>query len=436
MMNTDKICITNARLLDPATKLDSKGSLLIENGKIADMGANVKAPADATVIDAKGACLAPGLFDMRVHTGEPGNEHKENFNTLTQAASAGGVTAIAAMPNTDPIIDNVAGVAYIYRRAHKAKGVKTYPYAALTKGCAGKEMTELGLLAEAGVVGFTDGLKAVDNLKLLRRIMQYSKGFDLLLLQPAVHPALAEGALMNSGEIATRLGLAGLAAEAEPLQVMIDLRLAEATGARLHIGPISMKESVDAIRAAKAKGIKITCSTAPQYFTLTEQDVGDYRTFTKIMPPLRDETNRRAIVDGLADGTIDVICSNHCPQDVDLKRLPFAQAAFGIIGIETLLTLSLRLVHEKKLSMLDLLARLTLNPSTILGLPNGRLAKGAAADVVLFDPDKPVKIINEELHSKSKNSPYDGFPSMGCALLTILDGRIMYDGLTTQAKAA
>jgi dihydroorotase len=435
MIPSPKTCFINARLLDPASKTDTKGSLLSENGKIVDFGADVKAPPDALVIDLKGTCLAPGLIDIRVHTGEPGHEHKENFLTLSDAAAAGGVTAIAAMPNTDPIIDNVAGVAYIDRRAHKAKGVKTFPYAAMTVQCKGEEMTEMGLLAEAGVIGFTDGMRAVDNVRLLRRIMMYARSFDLLLLQPAVHPALSEGALMNGGETATRLGLSGLCSEAEALQVMVDLRLAEATGARLHIGPVSMKESVDLIRAAKAKGIKVTCSTSPHYFTLTEQDVGDYRTFTKTMPPLRDETNRRAMVEGLADGTIDIICSNHCPQDVDQKRLPYAQAAYGAIGIETLLAISLRLVHEKKMTMLDLLASLTSKPAELLRLPLGRLAKGGAADLVIFDPEKPWRIVNENLHSKSKNSPYDGMPVMGGAMMTILDGRVVFDELT-KSKAA
>lgn len=417
---------SNVRLLDPASKTDIMGGLACEHGKITALGAGLKAPAGAQVIDGQGLCLAPGLIDMRVHTGEPGNEHKESFQSLSDAATAGGVTSLAALPNTDPVIDNVAGVAYIERRARKAKGVKTFPYAAMTKGCEGREMTEMGLLAEAGVVGFTDGVKAVDNLKLLRRMMMYARSFDLLLLQPAVHPALSDGALMNGGETATRLGLAGLCAEAEPLQVMIDLRLAEATGARLHIGPVSMKESVDLIRAAKARGVKVTCSTAPHYFTLTERDVGDYRTFTKIMPPLRDDANRAAIADALADGSIDTICSNHCPQDVDQKRLPFAQAAFGAIGIETMLALSLKLVHEKKMPLLDLLAHLTCLPADILRLPLGRLAVGAAADLVLFDPEKPGRIVNELLHSKSKNSPYDGMPVMGATALTVLDGRIVY----------
>ncbi len=429
------ILFTNARLLDPAQKLDTKGNLLVQNGQIAEIGANVTAPAGTQTIDLQGACLAPGLVDMRVHTGEPGAEHKETFLSLSEAAAAGGVTSIAAMPTTEPVIDTVPGVAYIDRRARKAKGVKTYPLAALTVGCAGKEMTEMGLLAEAGAIGFTDGQHAVDNLRLLRRIMMYARSFDLLVLQPAVHPAFSEGAQMNSGEIATRLGLSGLAGEAEPLQVMIDLRLAEATGVRLHIGPISMKESVELIRNAKARGVNVTCSTSPHYFTLTEQDVGDYRTFTKVMPPLRTEENRKAIADAVADGTVDVICSNHCPQDVDNKRLPYVQAAPGIIGIETLLSLSLRLVHEDKMSLLDLVSRLTLQPANVLRIPAGKLVKGAAADLVAFDPDRPGKIVNEALRSKSKNSPYDGFPVMGQVVTTMLDGRIVYSN-DSQAKAA
>jgi dihydroorotase len=428
-----RILYKNARLLDPATKLDSKGDLLVENGVIADFGANVSA-GDAQVIDLKGACLAPGLVDMRVHTGEPGHEHKENFQTLGEAAAAGGVTAIAAMPNTDPVIHDVAGVAYIERRARKAKSVKTFPYAALTMHCAGAEMTEMGLLAEAGAVGFTDGLHAVADLKLYRRILSYARTFDLLVLQPAIHPRLAEGGLMNGGEMATRLGLASIPAEAEPLQVMIDLRLAEATGARLHIGPISMAESADLIRDAKARGVKVTCSTAPHYFTLTEQDVGDYRTFTKVLPPLRSEADRAAMMDALADGTIDAICSNHCPQDADAKRLPFTQAAFGMVGIETLLPLSLKLVHAGKMGLLDMLAALTVKPASILRLPLGKIAKGAPADFVIFDAEAPWQVVNDNLRSKAKNSAYDGFPVMGRVLRTVLDGRTVFDASAEAAK--
>jgi dihydroorotase len=427
--SNERTAYINARLLDPTTKLDAKGGVLVENGKIVDIGAGVSAQSakDAKIIDLKGACLAPGLVDMHVHTGEPGAEHKETFITLGETAAAGGVTAIASMPNTDPIIDNVAGIAYIDRHARKSKSVKSFPYAALTRQCAGKEMTEIGLLAEAGAIGFTDGVRALEDIKLLRRIMSYARSFDVLILQPAIHPHLADGTLMHSGETATRLGLAGLAPEAEALQVMLDLRLAEATGARIHIGPISMAESVQRIAAAKAQGVRVTCSTAPHYFSLTEKDVGDYRTFTKVMPPLRDEANRLAIAEGVANGTIDAIASNHMPQDVDAKRVPFPQAAFGMVGLETLLPLSLQLYHQKKMGLLDVLACLTSKPADILRLPLARLAKGVAADFVVFDPDEAWDIHNEKLHSKSKNAPYEDYPVKGRVKLTVLDGRPVYN---------
>lgn len=421
----------NARLIDPYSKLDSKGAVLVENGKIKDISVKPfagDAPSGVKVVDVKGACLAPGLVDMHVHTGEPGNEHKENFETLGAAAAAGGVTAIASMPNTEPVIDNAAGIAYIERRARKTKSVKSFPYAALTKGCAGKEMTEIGLLSEAGAIGFTDGIKALDDVRLLRRAMSYARGFDALILQPAVHPSLSEGALMHAGETAARLGLAGLSPEAEALQVLTDLRLAAATGARLHIGPISMAESVQHIAEAKKKGLQVTCSTCPHYFTLTEENVGDYRTFAKLMPPLRDEQNRRAIIDGLADGTIDAIASMHLPQDVDAKRLPFAQAAFGAVGLETLLPLSLKLYHDKKMNLAALLACLTLRPAGILRLPLGRLSKGSAADFVIFDADEAWTIVPDRLYSKSKNSPYEDFPVKGRVKFTVIDGRPVFDG--------
>lgn len=426
----------NARLIDPASKLDQKATLIVEDGLIADFGPNVKAPPDARVIDAEGACLSPGLVDMHVQTGEPGHEHKENFLTLGETAAAGGVTSLACLPNTDPMADNVASLAYIERRARKTKSVKCFPYAALTVHGEGKEMTEMGLLAEAGAIGFTDGANALSNLKLFRRILGYARSFDLLVLQPAVHPNLAEGAQMNSGEAATRLGLAGLAAEAEPIQVMTDIRMAEASGAHLHIGPISMAESAELIRTAKKRGVKITCSTCPQYFTLTENDVGEYRTFAKMMPPLRSDENRKAIAEALADGTIDAISSNHTPEDVDCKRVPFAQAAFGMVGLETLLPLSLSLVHEGKMKLPELLAKLTCNPANILRLKAGRIEKGAAADLVLFDPDRPWKIVADKLRSKSKNSPYDSFPVMGRVKRTYVDGRDVFTDPPPQAKAA
>ncbi|HVY12530.1 MAG TPA: dihydroorotase [Alphaproteobacteria bacterium] len=433
--NSGRTAYINARLIDPASGLDKNGALLVENGLIADFGPQLKPPDDAQIIDAAGACLAPGLVDMRVATGEPGNEHKESFITLGEAAAAGGVTSLACLPNTDPLVDNVAGIAYLERRARQTKSVKCFPYAALTVGGEGNEMTEMGLLAEAGAIGFTDGAQAVSNLKLLRRIFSYARSFNLLVLQPATHPALSDGAQMNAGEMATRLGLAGLPPEAEPLQVMIDLRMAEASGARLHIGPISMAESVELIRSAKSRGVKVTCSTAPPYFTLTENDVGDYRTFAKAMPPLRSDENRKAIAEAVADGTIDAICSNHAPEDVDVKRVPFAQAAYGMVGLETLLPLSLSLVHEGHMKLPELLKRLTSTPADILGLKAGRLAKGAAADLVIFDTETPWKISADRLRSKSKNTPYDGFPVMGCVKHTVVDGRPVFTH-KAEAKAA
>jgi dihydroorotase len=438
MSATQPTAYINARLINPGTKLDSKGSVLVENGKIKDISVKPfsgDAPSGVKIIDVKGACLAPGLVDMHVHTGEPGNEHKENFETLGAAAAAGGVTALASMPNTDPVIDNVAGIAYIERRARKTKSVKSFPYAALTKDCAGKEITEIGLLSEAGAIGFTDGTKALDDVRLLRRAMSYARGFDALILQPAIHPKLSEGSLMHAGETATRLGLAGLPPEAEALQVQTDLRLAEATGARLHIGPISMAESVQLIAQAKKNGLQVTCSTTPHYFTLTEENVGDYRTFAKLMPPLRDEENRRAIIQGLVDGTIDAIASAHHPQDVDAKRLPFAQAAFGAVGLETLLPLSLKLFHEKKMSLPQLLACMTTKPAEILRLPVGRLLKGSPADFVIFDADEHWTIQPDRLYSKSKNSPYEDFAVKGRVKLTVIDGRPVFDGVPLSRAA-
>ncbi|HYD30148.1 MAG TPA: dihydroorotase [Azospirillaceae bacterium] len=425
---TRRTAYVNARLLDPASGLDARGGLLVEGSKIADFGPglfNGGVPPDVEVVDLNGQCLAPGLVDMRVSVGEPGEEHKETILTASKAAAAGGVTAMVALPNTEPVIDDVAGLEFIARRAREVKLVKVFAYAAVTQGLKGSELTEIGLLAEAGAVAFTDGIQAVADPLTMRRALSYAKTFDRLIIQHPEEPRLASG-VMNAGEIATRLGLSGITAAAEVIMIERDLRLVELTGGRLHIAHVSTAMGVDVIRQAKKRGIKVTCDTAPAYFALTEMDVGDYRTFAKVSPPLRTEMDRRAIVQGLADGTIDAIASDHIPQDQDSKRVPFAQAAFGIIGLETLLPLTLELMHKGEISLMRALACLTCQPAGILGLPLGRLAKGAAADLVVFDPDRLWKIDVDAFLSKSKNSPFDGRPATGIATRTVVDGRTVF----------
>ncbi|WP_420348660.1 dihydroorotase [Pelagibius sp.] len=419
----------NARLLDPATGLDVPGALLAEDGRITDFGPQLFAdgvPQGIQTVDCRGACLAPGLVDMRVHIREPGEEQKETMGSAGRAAAAGGVTSVVALPNTDPVIDDVAGVEYIARRAREEKSVKVYTYAAVTRGTEGRELTEMGLLGEYGAVAFTDGTRSIASAQVMRRALSYAKTFGHLIVQHPEEPSLAGGA-MNGGEMATRLGLPGIPAVAEVMTVERDLRLVELTGGRYHAAHVSTAETVDVIRRAKARGLAVTCDTAPHYLTLNEIAVGDYRTFAKVSPPLRSEEDRRAVVAGLIDGTIDAIASDHSPHDQESKRLPFAIAEPGIVGLETLLPLSLQLYHSGGIGLLDLLGRLTEKPAAILGLKGGQLAKGAPADLILFDPDRAWRIDPDRFESKSKNTPYEGLPVQGRVRRTVVDGRTLFE---------
>jgi dihydroorotase len=419
----------NARLLDPASGLDITGDLLTVGGEIADLGPGLfkdGPPESALVVDCGGGCLAPGLVDMRAQLREPGEEHKETIETASAAASAGGVTAMVCLPNTDPPIDDVAVLEFIARRAREVRGTKVFCYGAATRGLGGTQLTEMGLLAESGAVAFTDGTRAIADAQVMRRALLYASTFDALIVQHPQEPSLVRDGDMNAGEVALRLGLSGMPPVAEVMMIERDLRLLETTGGRYHAAHVSTAAAVEAIRQAKARGLNVTCDTAPPYFTLNETAVGDYRTFAKVDPPLRAEADREAIAEGLADGTIDVIASDHAPHDQDSKRQPFAQAEFGIVGLETLLPLSLALVHKGRMSLNALLACLTARPSALLGLPLGRLAKGAPADLVLFDPDRPWRIATEAFHSKSKNSPFDDAPVQGRALRTVVAGRPLF----------
>jgi dihydroorotase len=415
----------NARLLDPASGRDASGSLLVVAGKIAALDTN-EAPKGAAIVDCGGHCLAPGLVDMRVQLREPGAEHMENMVSASHAAAAGGVTTMAALPNTEPPIDDVALVDFVARRARDIGLVNIHTYAAATKGLKGRELTEMGLLAEAGALGFTDSLRAIADALVMRRALSYARTFDLLVIQHPEEPSLASGGAMNEGEMATRLGLPGIAPAAEVMMIERDLRLVELTGARYHAAHVSTAAAIDAIRGAKLRRLPVTCDTAPPYFALNETAVGEYRTFAKLSPPLRSEWDRRAVVEGLRDGTIDAIASDHAPHDQDSKRLPFTSAESGIIGLETLLPLSLELYHNGHLPLINLLRALTCAPADILRLPAGRLAIGAPADLVLFDLDRPWQIAEDDFRSKSKNSPFDGRPVQGRAFTTVVGGRIVY----------
>ena len=424
-----RVAYINARLLDPASGLDESGALLTKGRKIADLGPALFAdgvPESVEVVDCGGHCLAPGLVDMHVHLREPGHEHKETLATGGQAAAAGGVTTMACMPNTEPVIDDIALVQFIERRARETSIVRVHPIAAITKGLGGQQLTELGLLSEAGAVAFSDDGLPVFNSLVMRRAMAYSTAFGALIIQHAEDPNLSACGCMNEGETATRLGLPGIPNVSEVVIVERDIRLAEITGGRYHVAHISTAEAVDAVRRAKASGLPVTAEAAPHHFALNETAIGDYRTFAKMAPPLRDEDSRRAVVEGLRDGTIDAIATDHAPHDQDSKRLPLAHAANGIVGLETMLPLALELYHNRHMELLDLLGAMTIRPAGLLGLDVGRLAQGAPADLLLFDLDCPWRVEVDAFHSKSKNSPFDGRPVQGRVLRTVVGGRGVY----------
>jgi len=378
------------------------------------------------VIDCGGHVLAPGLIDMLVFSGEPGHEHRETLSTTSRAAAAGGVTTIICMPNTEPVIDDVALVDFIMRRARDTARINVHPMAAMTKGLKSEEMAEIGLLRDAGAIAFTNGKTSLADAKMMRNVLSYAKDFGALIIHHLEEPTLAQNGVMNEGEVATRLGLPGIPREAETIMLERDLRLAELTGGRYHAGQISCRESLDIIRAAKARGLPVTCGVSINHLTLNENDIGPYRTFFKMRPPLRSEDDRAAMVEGIASGDIDVIVSAHDPQDADGKRRPFAEAADGAIGVETLLSAALRLYHDGSVDLVTLLRALTANPARLLGLPSGRLASGAPADLVIIDLDTPFVVNPELLRTRSKNTPFDEARLQGRARMTLVAGRAVY----------
>ena len=424
------ILLANARIVDPSRDLDFAGDLLIADGVIRDAKRGIGAagvPEGAEVVDCRGMVVAPGLIDMRAFVGEPGAEHRETLSSASQAAAAGGVTTIISQPDTTPAIDDPAVVDFVQRRARDTAIVRIHPMAALTKGLKGDEMSEIGLLKAAGAVAFTDGAKSIVNAQVMRRALVYARDFEALIVHHTEDPDLVGEGVMNEGEFAARLGLMGVPNAAETIMLERDLRLVAATDGRYHAASLTCADSLDVLRRAKESGLNVTASASINHLTLNEIDIGPYRTFFKMAPPLRAEDDRKALVAALAEGLIDVIMSDHNPQDVEVKRLPFAEAASGAIGIETMLTAGLRLVHAGEITLTALLKAMSARPAELLGLPGGTLRPGAPADVIVVDPDVPWVLDRDELKSKCRNTPFDEARLQGRATRTIVAGRTVYE---------
>lgn len=418
----------NAHLLSPREGLNGIGGLLIDDGRIIAVCAAVtrdNVGGQTDIVDCKGRHIIPGLVDMRVTTGEPGTEYRESLASASEAAAAGGVTTMIVMPDTQPVIDDAAIVDYILRRARDTALVRVAPMAALTKGLHGESLSEIGLLKAAGAVAVTDPNKSISNANLFRRALTYAKDFNMLVVAHVEEPSMSTG-VMNGGEAASRLGLSGIPALAEVMQLERDLRLVEMTGARYHAAQISCAESIGVMRRAKARGLPVTCGVSINHLVLNENDIGSYRTFFKLSPPLRGEDERRALLAGVADGTIDVIVSAHNPQSDDTKRLPFAEAAFGAIGLDTMLSCAISLSHNENISLSRLIEAMSQAPATILGLECGRLAAGSPADIVVVDPGLSWKVEAATLKSRSKNSPFEHRTLEGRATETLVAGRTVF----------
>ena len=420
-----KTLFTNAKLIDPEAQTEDTGWLLVQNGAIAATGQGEPPQADDT-IDCNGLCLAPGIVDIGVKVGEPGERHKESYASAARAAAAGGVTTMAIRPDTSPAIDTPEALEFVKRRANEDSAVNVLPLAALTKGREGREMTEIGFLMDAGAVGFSDCDAVVTNTKVFQRALTYARSLGALVIAHPQEPILSAGAAVTSGKFATLRGLPSVSPMAERMGLDRDIALLEMTGARYHADQITTARALPALERAKRNGLDITAGTSIHHLTLNELDVADYRTFFKLKPPLRSEDDRLATVEALASGLIDTISSMHTPQDEESKRLPYAEAASGAVALETLLPAALRLVHAGSLTLAQLFRALALNPAKRLQLASGRLSKGAPADLMLFDPSKPFVLDRTTLLSKSKNTPFDGQRLQGKVVATYVAGKKVF----------
>ena len=422
-----RMLIKNGRVLDPANNIDDSLDIFIEGNIIKKVAKGIKAEASAKVIDAKGKIVAPGLIDIHTHLREPGFEYKETIRTGTMAAAAGGFTTICCMPNTNPINDNRAVTEFILSKSAKEGIVNVLPIGAITKGSQGKALAEISDMVNAGCVAISDDGKGVMDAEVMRRGLEYTKAFDIPVIAHCEDANLSSGGVMNEGFASTTLGLRGIPKAAEEVMVVRDIALAELTGARLHIAHVSSAGSVESIRIAKKRGVKVTCETCPHYFTLTEDAVIGYNTNAKVNPPLRTKEDVKAIKEGLKDGTIDIIASDHAPHAVHEKEIEFDYASFGMIGLETSLPLILNLVREGVLTLKDAIAKATINPARLLKLKKGTLSEGADADITIIDPESEWVVDVNNLKSKSKNTAFAGMKMKGRAVMTIVGGKIVYE---------
>ena len=426
-MSDQTLFVSGAHIVDPSQQIDGQTDLVIKDGKISDIGKGLKAPKDATRIDASGKHVFPGLVDARVYVGEPGGEHRETIASASNAAAAGGVTSFIMMPETDPVIDDVALVDFVRRAARDHAVVRVYPSVAVTKRMEGKELTEFGLLKEAGAVMLTEGKRSIETNLTLRRALTYAKDFGLVISKETIDSSLSSNGVMNEGLIATHMGLPGIPKEAEIIPLERDLRLAALTGGHYHAAKISTAASAAAISGYKKSGNSVTCGISINHLTLNENDVGRYRTYLRLQPPLRGEDDRQAMIAALADGTIDIVVSSHDPHDVDEKRHPFAEAADGAIGLETLFAAAMRLYHNEEVALPRLIEALSTKPAQIFGLPGGTLKPGSAADFIIADLDYPWVVREENIVSRSKNTPFEGERFSGRVMQTFVGGKQVFE---------